>query len=168
MTIEKNKVVVLTYRLSVGGELIQETSKDEPFAFIHGIGQTLPAFDGHLENKGQGDAFEFTLTPETGYGAYNPQLIQDVATAAFEGAPEGTLTIGNTLPMQLMDERNPGQSQTVFGTITEMNEEIVKMDFNHPLAGKTLDFSGEILEVRDATPTELEHGHVHGPGGHEH
>ncbi len=164
MTIEKNKVVTLTYKLSVGGELLQETSPEDPFAFIYGIGQTLPAFDEHLASKAAGDTFAFTLTPETGYGEYNPKLIQQVDIAAFEGAPEGTLTKGNTVPMQMVDQSNPSQAQTVWGTIAEIEEKVIHMDFNHPLAGKTLDFSGDILEVREATPSELEHGQVQAPG----
>lgn len=167
MTIEKNKVVVLSYRLEVNGQLVQETSPDDPFAFIFGVGQTLPAFDENLEGKGTGDSFAFTLTPETGYGEYNPGLVQQIDRAAFEGAPDDALVVGNTLPMQYMDG-NTGQPQTVFGTVKEIGEKIISMDFNHPLAGQTLNFSGSINEVREATKTELDHGHVHGPGGHQH
>lgn len=169
MDIKPQNVVSLTYQLKLDtGEVVDQSTEESPFAFIHGIGQTLPAFDEALEGKKAGDEFEFSLTAENGYGEYQPEHVQVLPKDIFAEAPEGTLELGKTLPMRVGDPANPDTLQTVFGTINEMTEENVTMDFNHPLAGKNLNFSGKVLEVREATNVELDHGHVHGPGGHEH
>lgn len=169
MEIQEKNVVTLTYTLVLdSGEVVDKATEEKPFAFIHGIGMTLPAFDSALKGKKLGDKFEFSLTPEEGYGVYNEGMIQNLDKAIFAEAPEGTLVLGKTLPMQVGDPNNPQGVQTVFGTIAEITDTKVKMDFNHPLAGKGLNFSGIILEVREATKSELDHGHVHGPGGHQH
>ena len=169
MQISKEKVVVLSYQLKLdNGDTVDEATSESPFSFIHGIGQTLPAFDQALEGKSEGDPFEFSLTSEQGYGEYDPSRVQDLDASVFADAPEGALGVGKTLPMQYQDPKNPENLIPVFGTITELTEKVIKMDFNHPLAGKNLNFQGSILEVREATPSELDHGHVHGPGGVTH
>lgn len=163
MEIAKNKVVTLTYELKLDSqEVVDSSTEESPFAFIHGIGQTLPAFDQALEGKKAGDTFTFSITSENAYGAYNPGYVHTLPTAAFEGAPEGTLQIGRTVPMQ-DQEGNP-----LMGVIQEITDAGVKMDFNHPLSGQNLHFTGKIVEVREATKAEMDHGHVHGPGGHQH
>ena len=163
MEISKNKVVTLTYELKLDSQdVVDQSTEESPFAFIHGIGQTLPAFDSELGGKQKGDDFSFSITADNAYGAYNPGYIHTLPKNAFEGAPEGTLTVGRTVPMQ-DQEGNP-----LMGVIMEINDSGVKMDFNHPLAGQNLHFTGKILDVRDATKAELDHGHVHGPGGHQH
>ena len=163
MEISKNKVVTLTYVLKLDSqETVDSSTEDNPFAFIHGIGQTLPSFDGGLAGKKAGDTFEFSINADNAYGAYNPGYVHTLPKTAFEGAPEGTLEVGRTVPMQ-DNEGNP-----LMGVIQEVSDTGVKMDFNHPLAGQNLHFTGKILEVREATKSELDHGHVHGPGGHHH
>ena len=169
MEIKEQNVVTLTYTLALdSGEVVDKATEEKPFAFIHGIGMTLPAFDAALKGKKNGDEFSFSLTAEEGYGVYNDQMIQKLDKAIFAEAPEGTLELGKTLPMQVGDPSNPQAVQTVFGTISEITDDKVTMDFNHPLAGKGLNFSGTILEVREATKSELDHGHVHGAHGHQH
>lgn len=162
MEIKEKRVVHVTYILKgEDGTLIQEAKEDSPFAFIHGIGQTLPAFDTGLAGKTAGDSYEFHLKAEEAYGAYDPARVEDLDAQIFAEAPAEYMQVGATLPME-------ANGHTVFGTITEITEKVVKMDFNHPLAGKNLHFAGTILEVRDATEEELAHGHVHGPHGHQH
>ncbi len=169
MIVQEKHVVTLTYDLKTdNGDLVDQATSESPFAFIHGIGTTLPAFDAGLMGKSAGDTFEFSIDSENGYGEYDKQKIQDLDRNIFADAPEGTLVEGNTLPMQYNDPGNPSGAQTIFGTIAELTETAVKMDFNHPLAGQNLNFSGTIIEVREATNSELDHGHAHGPGGHEH
>ncbi len=169
MKIGKDKVVVMTYRLTAGsqdGDLIQETDVNHPFAFIFGLGSVLPDFEKHLEGKERGNGFGFGIPSERAYGAFIEEAIVDVPQAAFAGAPAEQLAeflkVGNTLPMK--DENG----ELVEGLILEITDKYVKMDFNHPLAGVDLYFEGEVLEVRNATEEELAHGHVHGVGGHHH
>lgn len=169
MKVQKQHVVVLSYDLKTdAGDLVDQATSESPFAFIHGIGQTLPAFDEALEGKEAGDEFSFSITAENGYGAYEQERVQQIPKEIFAEAPEGTLEIGRTLPMQYNDPSNPGGPSTIYGTVTEVTDAEVTMDFNHPLAGQNLNFSGGIIEVREATKTEMEHGHVHGENGVEH
>lgn len=163
MQITKHSVVGVAYVLKLkNGEIADQTDASSPFVFIHGIGQTIPAFDQNLEGKKVGEAFEFTIAAAEGYGEYSAQLLVDVPRDIFLGAPAGTLEVGKTVPMQ------DNQGNPLFGVVSELMPDKVKMDFNHPLAGEDLYFSGTVVEVRPATAEELSHGHVHGPGGHHH
>jgi FKBP-type peptidyl-prolyl cis-trans isomerase SlyD len=162
MEIQEKRVAVITYMLKGDdGSVIQEATKENPFAFIHGIGQVLPAFDSALLGKVKGDGYSFSLDAEQGYGNYDDSRIEELDPQIFAEAPAEYIVIGATLPMEF-------NGHTVFGTITEIRNDAVVMDFNHPLAGKNLHFSGMVLEVRDASEEELAHGHVHGEGGHHH
>jgi FKBP-type peptidyl-prolyl cis-trans isomerase SlyD len=162
MEIQEKRVAVVTYLLKGDdGQVIQEATRENPFAFIHGLGQVLPAFDAALKGKIAGDTYEFRISADEGYGQYDDSRIEDLDPEIFAGAPPEYIVVGATLPMEF-------NGHTVFGTITEIRPDAVVMDFNHPLAGKNLHFSGIVIEVRDASPEELAHGHVHGPGGHHH
>jgi len=165
ITINPNAVVGVSYQLKLSnGELADEATSEQPLLFIHGIGQTLPDFDSNLSGLSIGDSFEFTLTAEQGYGEHNPNYVVDLEKQIFEGpdVPEDLLTVGNMLPMQ-DQEGNP-----LDGKVLEVGDATVKMDFNHPLAGESLNFTGTVLSIREATPEELSHGHVHGEGGVQH
>lgn len=163
--VTKNKVVTLTYVLKLDdGEIVDSTNEQSPFAFIHGIGQTLEKFDANLVGKKPGDTFAFSLTAEEGYGIHREDYILELPIQNFmhEGKLVDEVKEGATLPMQ--DE----QGNPLYGTVIGVTANSVSMDFNHPLAGETLHFSGKILQIRDAEPAELAHGHVHGPHGHHH
>ena len=165
ITINPNAVVGVSYQLKLSnGELADEATSEQPLLFIHGIGQTLPDFDSNLSGLSIGDNFEFTLTAEQGYGEHNPNYVVDLEKQIFEGpdVPEDLLTVGNMLPMQ-DQEGNP-----MDGTVMEIGDETVKMDFNHPLAGEALNFKGSVVAIRDASQEELDHGHVHSEGGVQH
>ena len=165
MSIQKDKVVILSYTLKVAtGQVVDKATEDQPFAYIHGLGNALPAFEERLEGLAPGADFDFVLSVEDGYGEYEDGYVRDFDINMFkgEGVPPDLLTVGNIIPMQ--DQYgNPLE-----GEIVEITNEAVTLDFNHPLAGEELHFSGRILEVRDATNEELQHGHVHGRGGHHH
>lgn len=165
MQINPKTVVSLTYTLTLdNGDIADQTSDERPFLFIHGVGQTLSAFDKNLEGLKAGDHFSFTLAAHDAYGVSHPDRVINIARSIFEGpeVPPDLLVVGNIVPMQDQDG-NP-----MDGTIIEVDDEKVRMDFNHPLAGQNLHFTGNILSVRNATAEELDHGHVHGPGGHHH
>ena len=165
MKIAKHTVPSVTYTLVVDGEVVDKAEKEKPLSFIQGIGMMVPGFEANLEGQSAGEPYEFKLSPEEAYGPYNEEVVVDLPISTFmvEGkVNKEMLNVGQIVPMQDQNG-NP-----LNGTILEVGEESVKMDFNHMLAGKELHFTGEILEVRKATQAELDHGHVHGPGGHEH
>lgn len=168
MKVGKNKVITMTYILSkddVNGELVQEVTKDKPFVVLFGAGSLLPKFEENLEGLSIGDTFGFSLSSAEGYGEKTPEAIVDLDKQIFEfegEIDEEFLKVGANIPMQ-NEEGHP-----LTGLVLEIGEDFVKMDFNHPLAGQTLYFTGEIVDVRQASEEELDHGHVHGHGGHHH
>jgi len=168
MKITKNTVVSMTYILTEGdvhGNLIQEVTKDQPFVTLFGAGTLLPKFENELEGLKAGDSYGFALTSQEGYGDVNPQAVVELDKKIFEvdgKIDEEMVKVGNSIPMQ------NDQGQPLNGLVKEVKTDKVVMDFNHPLAGVNLYFAGEILDVREATAEELEHGHVHGAGGHQH
>lgn len=170
MVIENRTVVTLNYRLTVsdnGVETeVERTSAENPFVFLFGSGQLLQDFEKNLAGKTAGSTFDFLINAENGYGLSDTQNIVAVPISVFAGAdgkpdPE-LLFIGNTVPMS----DNSGNKYQ--GKIVEVRDDSVVMDFNHPLADRELHFTGEVIDVRLATLEELQHGHVHGPGGHHH
>lgn len=168
MIIEKNTVVSVNYLLSLKetGEEVEQTSKENPFVFIFGTGGLLEDFEANLQGKKIGDPFDFFVDHKRGYGVRDEQHLVMIPIEAFLGE-DGTfdkenVKVGVTLPMV------DNEGNRLYGTVLEISAEHVKMDFNHPLAGKDLHFKGEVLEVRKATEDELAHGHVHGEHGHHH
>ncbi len=168
MEIGNNKVVSLTYELrenNAEGDLIQKVEKDEPFVYLFGVGSLLPEFENNLAGLKVGNSFNFTLSPENAYGGFDETAIIDLPKNIFEidgVIEEGLLMVGNQITMQ------DNQGNPIDGIVMEVADNEVKMDFNHPLAGLELHFSGEILEVREATEEEIHHGHAHGAHGHHH
>lgn len=168
MKVGDNKVISMTYILTkddVNGELVQEVTKDRPFVVLFGAGALLPKFENNLNGLAVGDTFSFSLTSEEGYGEKTPEAIVDLDKKIFEfegKIDEEFLKVGANIPMQ----NEHGHPLT--GVVLEISETSVKMDFNHPLAGQALHFTGEVLDIRNATAEEMEHGHVHGDGGHHH
>lgn len=172
MTIKDKTVVSVVYSLSVKNiqqpqeKQVEKTTKENPFVFIFGTGSLLVDFENNLHNKKIGDKFDFQISAEKGYGIRNENYVISIPIDSFK-QPDGTinlneLKIGNVLPM------TDNQGTRLQGTIIDISASQVKMDFNHELAGMDLHFTGEVLSVRNASTEELEHGHVHGPGGHHH
>ena len=158
MIIEKHKVVVLNYELEVEGKIIDKSSSDKPLDYIQGCHMLIPGFENALEGKKEGDSFDFTVSPEDGYGVYDEEARFDVPKTAFEyegKIREDLLFVGNMVPMQTAD------GQVMNAVISQVKDDAVTMDFNHPLAGKNLHFSGTVISVREATKKELDEG-LHG------
>lgn len=156
MKIEVNKYVTLAYELHVGEEgekeLMERATKETPLEFIYGTNSMLQSFEEQLEGKVEGDGFEFSLTPEEAYGNFEDEKVIDLPKHIFEvdgEIDEELLQEGNTVPMMDTD------GNRLLGSVVEVKDEVVSMDFNHPLAGEVLYFSGEVLEVRDATTEEI-------------
>ena len=168
MNVAKNTVVTLTYTLrfdNAEGVVIQEVNADKPFVHLFGNGTLLPIFEKNLDGLAPGTEFAFGLTSKEGYGELTDTAIIELEKKIFEKdgkIDEELLKLGNMITMQDQEGR------PIDGRVKEIKEDKVVMDFNHPLAGKDLYFSGKVLEVREATEEELSHKHVHGAGGHQH
>ncbi len=155
---EKNHVVSLSYTLKVDGEVIETVNAERPMEFIFGTGYLLPKFEENIKGKIEGDTFEFTLEPTEAYGEINKDAIVELPKNIFEvdgKIEDGLLTVGNTLPM--MDSAG----NRLNGTIDEVKDETVVMNFNHPLAGSKLHFTGKVEKIRPATEKEINEG-LHG------
>lgn len=165
----QNSVVTVHYSLRESGkdgDLIEETYGEEPLVYLHGQGTMIPGFEKNLDGKKVGDTYDFTLTPEEAYGSIDQENIVEVPIQNFEDE-EGQinrelLEIG--APINMSDE----DGHQFQGFIAEVKEDSVIVDFNHPMAGLHLHFTGEIVAIREASAEEISHGHVHGPGGHQH
>ncbi|MCD4833302.1 MAG: FKBP-type peptidyl-prolyl cis-trans isomerase [Bacteroidales bacterium] len=161
MTISNEKVVTLVYQLKVDnseGDIVETVKEDKPFVFLYGAGFMLLKFEENLNGLKAGENFEFTLKSDDAYGQASEEALLDLPKNTFEvdgKIEEELLAEGNVIPMQ----NNEGQKFN--GVVVEVKKESVVIDFNHPLAGDDLHFTGNIIEVRDATKEEMEHGHVH-------
>jgi FKBP-type peptidyl-prolyl cis-trans isomerase SlyD len=168
MKIEKNKVVALTYTLkhnNASGEIIEVADERDPLIFLYGTGGMLPKFEEYLSELKAGDKFEFLLEKNDAYGDFTEEAIVELSKDVFrlEGEiDEEMLKPGSFIPMQDQD------GHPLQGKVLSVTDSDVRMDFNHPMAGKNLHFTGVIVEVRDASAEEMSHGHVHGHGGHHH
>jgi FKBP-type peptidyl-prolyl cis-trans isomerase SlyD len=168
MQITTNKVVSLKYKLSnaQNGEQIEETNETNPLVFLYGVGSLIPDFENNLSGKTVGDPFDFKIIASNAYGEHDPQHIAMIPANIFHDEngkfDEVMFQVGSMIPMS----DNEGNHLT--GKIMEVTAENVKMDFNHPLAGTDLHFTGVVLEVREATADEISHGHVHGEHSHHH
>ena len=168
MKVGKDKVVTLTYELHLDdeqGKIIQTVDEKRPFVHLFGIGTLLPAFENNLANLSADDTFGFPLLAADAYGNNAEEAIIELEKGLFEidgKMDEEMVAVGKILAMQ--DE----QGNPIDGKVLAINDATITMDFNHPLAGKNLYFTGKILDVREASAEELEHKHVHGDGGHDH
>jgi FKBP-type peptidyl-prolyl cis-trans isomerase SlyD len=156
MQITKNKVAAIHYTLRDNeGSIIDSSEGREPLTYLHGAGNLIAGMEEGLEGKSQGDKFSVKISPDKGYGEKDDQLVQKVPRSAFGD-----------------QEVKPGMrfstNQGGVVTVTNVGLDAVTVDGNHPLAGVELNFAVEVVEVRNATSEEINHGHVHGPGGHHH
>jgi FKBP-type peptidyl-prolyl cis-trans isomerase SlyD len=141
------------------GAVIDSSARGEPLAYIQGHGNLVSGLEKALEGKQDGDSVVVSVAPEEGYGKHDAALIQRVPKRSMQGS--GEIKKG----MQFQARTDDGMR--VF-TVTAIVGDMVTLDGNHPLADKTLNFDVQVVSVRDATAEELEHGHVHGAGGHHH
>jgi FKBP-type peptidyl-prolyl cis-trans isomerase SlyD len=160
MVIARDKVVLIHYTLTnASGQTLDSSSGRDPLAYLHGKGNIIPGLEQALEGKQAGDKLSVRVEPTDGYGVRDETLVQQVPRRQFGGK--------NVQPgMQFHAQTSQGHARVV--TVKRIQGDMVVVDGNHPLAGEVLNFDVEVAEVRDATPEELEHGHVHGPGGHHH
>lgn len=163
MKITENMVVTVTYNLNANlpqqdQKHIETADATQPLKFLFGIGMMIPGFEHGLEGKVKGDSFSFSINPEDAYGDTDENAVVNLPIEIFkvdDVVDFQILKVGNTLPM------SDGQGNVMNGKVMSFDDKMVTMDFNHPLAGHTLHFTGEVMDVRVATPEELDHGHVH-------
>jgi FKBP-type peptidyl-prolyl cis-trans isomerase SlyD len=155
MKIEANRMVSLIYELretGIDGRIIEKIEDTSPLRFIFGTGKLLPSFESNLLSLGKGDLFTFSLSSDQAYGERREEMIIDVPVSVFEtdGKLDDTICrVGNEVPMK------DASGNPLYGIINEITDSFVKMDFNHPMAGVDLFFSGQILDVREPLAGEL-------------
>lgn len=161
MSIGINKVVTLNFTLKdQDGIILDSTSGEQPFSYLSGHQNILPKLESEIDTMLIGSKRNISISAFDAYGEYNEDIVQVVGKNEFP--PEFLLEVG----MEYIASAPDGTKMPF--TIIDVDEENVTIDFNHPLAGKDLNFEVELLNVRDATPEEISHGHVHGLGGHHH
>jgi FKBP-type peptidyl-prolyl cis-trans isomerase SlyD len=153
MKVEKNKVVTIDYVLkNDAGEILDSSEANGALPYIHGTGSLVPGLERELEGRSPGDAISAVVEPEDGYGEYEADAIFEVPKKNLEGLGE-------------IEEGTSFHAETDEGiqllTVKEIKATTVLVDANHPLAGETLHFEVKIVDIREASPEELEHGHVH-------
>ncbi|WP_354624649.1 peptidylprolyl isomerase [Psychromonas sp. MME2] len=166
MKVKNDLVVAIHFGVAeVDGHALDSTENGAPLEFIQGTHYLVPGLEAELEGKAVGDKFDVTLQPEQAYGVFREDLVQQVPRSLFEGVDE--IQVGMTFHA----ETDQG-TRTV--EVTAVDAENVSIDANHPLAGMTLQFVGEVVSIREATAEELAHGHIHQAGsscgghGHDH
>lgn len=156
MEIAANKMVTVTYDLHLDdnqGELIEQATSQNPLQFLYGVGMMLPKFESNLSGLKSGEKFEMKLASKDAYGELNEDAIVDLPKHVFmiDGKiDEELIQVGNNVPMM------SSNGQRLNGRVLEVTDDEVRMDFNHPLAGEDLFFSGSVLEVRDASQEEID------------
>lgn len=162
MQIVDNHVVTLDYTLTDDQGAVLDSSEGRgDFTYLHGASNIVPGLERALVGKSAGDELSVHIEPEEAYGERINELVQQVPGDMFETEQE--ITVG----MQFHAQAAEGQMVVV--TVTEIDDETVTVDGNHPLAGKALNFEVKVIDIRDATEEELSHGHVHsGDCSHDH
>ena len=160
MQIESNSVVTLHYTLKDNDGNVIDQSDDGSFLYMHGAMNIIPGLENALAGKSSGDEISVKVSPEEGYGVKDDARIQEVPKDMFDSAEE--IQVGVQFHAQGPD------GSAVVVTVVEVKDDAVVIDGNHALAGMDLNFEVKIVDVREASAEEIEHGHVHGPHGHQH
>ena len=160
MQIADKTVVSIHYTLTnADGETLDSSVGQDPLVYLHGSNNIIAGLEAALLGKSAGDSLQVSVEPGDGYGELSDELVQEVDRSAFQGVDE--IDVG----MQFMAQ-TPWGEQPV--TVVKVEGDNITLDGNHPLAGQVLNFDVEVVEIREASAEELDHGHVHGPGGHHH
>ena len=160
MSDSQARVISIHYTLTNDqGEVLDSSVDGDPLNYLEGAQNIIPGLENALKPLSAGDKTKVSVEPTEAYGEHAPELVQEVPLEAFQGVEK--VEAG----MQFHAQTESGPRVIV---VKEVSDDTATIDANHPLAGQTLHFDVEVLEIRDATAEELEHGHVHGPGGHHH
>ncbi len=170
MKIEKNKVVAVAYDLQAKDregnvEVSEKVNAQEPMVFLFGSSGLPEKFEEELDGLSNGSEFKFVISSDEAYGDFEEEAVVNLSKEIFKidgDFDESKFQVGTFVPMSDAD------GNFLRGKVLAVNQNELTIDFNHPLAGLNLEFQGKVVEVREATAEELDHGHVHGPGGHHH
>ena len=160
MQIADKMVVTIDYTLKDDEGTVLDSSTEGNFAYLHGAHNIIPGLENALTGKSAGDEVEVSVSPAEGYGERNDSMIQSVPRDMFDSEQE--IQVG----MQFHAQSPEGEMIVV--TVTDVEGDNITVDGNHPLAGVNLNFGVKVVDVREANQEEIDHGHVHGPGGHNH
>ncbi len=164
MVIGANKVVSFHYRVAEEGQpAMEESFGGDPLVYLHGHKQMIPGVEAALEGKQAGEKFSVTVAPGQAYGERNQNAIQRISISHVVNPTKRPIKFKPGMVVQVNTNEGPRMVVVVKAGLKTLD-----VDLNHPLAGKTLTFDLEVVSVRDATPEEIEHGHAHGVGGHQH
>lgn len=152
-TVQDHMVVKLDYTLIVEDEIMESTEEGEPIEFIQGLGQIIPGLEDALYGMQVGEEKRVEIQPEDAYGKYDPDSLEVAKKVEF--SEEIPLDVGTFLDFR------DNEGEVLSAQIIETDEETVTLDFNHPLAGKSLTFEVTIAALRPASQEELDHEHVH-------
>lgn len=159
-----DKVVQFHYSLTdKEGNALESSREGEPMAYLHGHNNMIPALEAALTGKAVGESFSVTLTAAESYGERKEDAVQRVPVKHLQGLPAGEKSWKPGMVAVVQTEQGLRQV-----TVIKASRFMVNIDTNHPLAGKTLTYELEIIDIRDASNEEIAHGHAHGPGGHQH
>ena len=156
LEVQDGQVVSMEYTLKVDGEVADTSEGREPLEYVHGVGNIIPGLERELTGMGVGESKEVVVTAEDAYGEEDEKAFMDVPRDQFP--KEIPMETGTELQVQNKD------GQPVYARIVQVEDAIVRLNFNHPLAGKDLHFEVKVVAMRDATQEEKDHGHVHKPG----
>ncbi len=159
MTIADKKVVSINYVLTDDSGQILDKSENGQFTYLHGAENIIQGLENALTGKNAGDSFEVAVAPENGYGHRDDSMAQTVSMEMFESSEQ-------VVEGQQFHAQSP-EGHNIMITVTAIDGDQVTIDGNHPLAGKNLNFTGKVVDIRDATEQEMEHSHVH-THGHDH
>jgi FKBP-type peptidyl-prolyl cis-trans isomerase SlyD len=160
MQIAKHRVVSIEYTLTDDEGTVLDTSRGrEPLVYLHGVGQMIAGLEAALTDKGAGDALEVRVLPAEAYGERDDSLVQKASRSQLRGVAD--------VEVGMQFQANGPQGRQIV-TVVAVDGDQVTLDANHPLAGVPLNFAVEVVAVRAATAQELQHGHIHGPHGHDH
>lgn len=160
MQISDKMVVIIDYTLKDDNGTVLDSSTEGNFAYLHGADNIIPGLENALTGKSAGDEVDVSVSPDEGYGEHNETMIQAVPRDMFDSEQE--IQVG----MQFHAESPEGEMIVV--TVTDLEGDDVTVDGNHPLAGVNLNFGVKVIDIREASEEEVEHGHVHGPDDHHH
>lgn len=160
MTISKDSAVQIHYTLTNdAGDIIDSSEGRDPLNYLHGHRNIISGLESALEGKQTGDKFDVVIAPEDAYGVRDESLTQTVTRSQFNDPSE--IREGASFQVQ-------AEGQVHIATITAIDGDDITLDLNHPLADETLHFAVEVMSIREASAEEIEHGHIHGAGGHAH
>jgi len=159
LKVNDGHVVAMEYTLKVDGEVADSSEGREPLQYIHGAGNIIPGLEREMVGMAIGESKEVVVAATDGYGEEDKEAFMDVPREQFPD--EIPMEVGTEIQVQNQ------AGQPMYARISTVGDKSVRLDFNHPLAGKELHFSVKVVGVREPTPEEKEHGHAHGPG-HSH